>query len=136
MAWDNIHLTREELFEKIWAQPATKLAEEYGITDVGLVKICKRLNIPRPPRGYWLRKRRGKPPTLRPTKGPTKHTIRRWVEPELELDNIQKTKRERLIDQEKSPDNLLRVTEGTEELHPLVLRTQEQLLKAAAKKSS
>jgi hypothetical protein len=70
---------------------------------------------------------------LPPTKGPTEHVIQKWVEPELELDNTQKTERELLIDREKSPDNLLRVDEGSEELHWLALRTQEQLLKAAAK---
>lgn len=33
-----------------------KLSEQYGLSDVGLAKICKKHNIPRPPRGYWARK--------------------------------------------------------------------------------
>lgn len=37
----------------------TKLAQQYGLSDVGLAKICKRNNIPRPPRGYWARKEAG-----------------------------------------------------------------------------
>jgi len=135
MGWEYIHLTREALFEKIWSQPTTKLAEEYGISDVGLAKICKKLNIPRPPQGHWARKYPPKPPVLPLAKGPTEHVIQKWIEPELELDNTQKTERELLIDQEKSPENLLRVTEGSEELHRLALQTQEQLLKGAAKKT-
>lgn len=70
MGWDAIHLTREELFEKVWSQPTRKLAEEYGISDVGLAKICKRLNILRRPQGFWARKYPPKPPALPPTKGP------------------------------------------------------------------
>ncbi len=135
MGWERIHLTREELFEQIWSKPTTKLAMEYGISDVGLAKICKKLNIPRPPKGYWLRKYPGKPPTLPPTKGPTEHVIQKWVMPALELDSAQKSEREMLIDQEKLPANLLQANEGSEELHRLALRTQEQLLKAASKKS-
>lgn len=33
-------LTREELFKQIWARPMTKVAAEYGISDVALKKIC------------------------------------------------------------------------------------------------
>jgi biotin operon repressor len=33
-------LTREELYEKVWSTPGTKLAEELGISDVA---------IPQPP---------------------------------------------------------------------------------------
>lgn len=135
MRWENIRVTREELFEKIWSEPTTKLSKQYGLSDVGLAKICNKMNIPRPPQGYWLRKNRKKPPNLPPTKGPTEYVIQKWVEPELELDHTQKVERELLIDQEKSPDNLLRVDEGSVELHRLALRTQEQLLKAAGKKS-
>jgi hypothetical protein len=31
----------------------SRLALHYGITDVGLAKTCRRMNIPRPGRGYW-----------------------------------------------------------------------------------
>jgi len=46
-------ITREELYRLVWAKPGVVLAEEFGISDVGLAKICKRLRVPRPPRGYW-----------------------------------------------------------------------------------
>jgi hypothetical protein len=35
------------------------VCREYGISDVGLAKICKAHRIPRPPRGYWEKKRYG-----------------------------------------------------------------------------
>jgi hypothetical protein len=46
---------RESLYEQVWNIPMNKLAKQYNISDVGLKKICKKLNIPTPPRGYWAR---------------------------------------------------------------------------------
>ena len=42
-------LTREELYEKVWSTPGTKLAEELGISDVAITKRCKKLMSPVPP---------------------------------------------------------------------------------------
>jgi hypothetical protein len=52
-------LTRQQLYEKVWATPATILAREFGISDVALGKACRRHKIPKPPRGYWAAKRIG-----------------------------------------------------------------------------
>lgn len=46
-------MRREELYEEVWRTPLQQLAKKYGISDVGLKKICKKLNIPTPGRGYW-----------------------------------------------------------------------------------
>ena len=43
----------------IWSWPVWSLAGEWGISDVGLAKICKRNNIPRPGLGYWARVQAG-----------------------------------------------------------------------------
>lgn len=43
----------------------SRLAEEFGISGNGLAKICDRLRIPYPPRGYWAKKDAGKPVTTR-----------------------------------------------------------------------
>lgn len=45
----------EELYQLVWEKPMQALAQEFGISDVGLAKICKRNNIPRPERGYWAK---------------------------------------------------------------------------------
>jgi hypothetical protein len=55
-----VTLTRKELYDRVWASPMTKLAAEFGISDVGLIKICKRLDVPRPPQGHWAKKAAGK----------------------------------------------------------------------------
>ena len=54
-------LTRQELYDLVWSTPMSKLAENFGISDVGLSKICDRHRVPTPPRGYWAKKEAGKP---------------------------------------------------------------------------
>ena len=44
-------LTRQQLYEKIWSQPVWTLAKEWGISDVGLAKICKGTIFPGPVSG-------------------------------------------------------------------------------------
>jgi hypothetical protein len=38
------------------------VAVDYGISDVALAKICKKLDVPRPPVGYWNRVQHGQRP--------------------------------------------------------------------------
>lgn len=45
-------VTREELYKMVWEKPLTWLAAEFGITGNGLAKVCDRLDVPYPPRGY------------------------------------------------------------------------------------
>lgn len=68
MAPHPITLTRKELCEKVWFQPVHTLAKEYGISDVGLKKICKRRDIPAPGLGYWAKVAHGKAERLRKEK--------------------------------------------------------------------
>ena len=55
-----IELTREELYELVWAEPIMKLARQYGLSDRGLAKICDRMGVPVPGRGYWAKVQSGK----------------------------------------------------------------------------
>lgn len=49
-----VQIKRKELYQRVWSEPVTKLAKEFGLSDVGFAKLCKRNEIPRPPRGYWV----------------------------------------------------------------------------------
>lgn len=68
-----IELTRAELYDKIWSKAMVQVAEEFGISDVGLKKRCRKHGIPMPPRGYWRQVETGhsprKPPLPRCPKG-------------------------------------------------------------------
>jgi len=52
---ERIILHRERLYKEVWETPVSQLAPKYGVSDVGLTKMCKRMNIPVPPRGYWAK---------------------------------------------------------------------------------
>jgi len=53
-------LTRQQLHARVWAEPITKLAQEFGLSDVALHKICRKHAVPTPPPGYWTKKAFGK----------------------------------------------------------------------------
>ncbi|MET3528569.1 TetR/AcrR family transcriptional regulator [Phenylobacterium koreense] len=67
---DTAHrVTRQELYELAWTKPMTQLAADFGITGNALAKICDRLLVPHPRRGYWAaadRSRRDPRPPLPP----------------------------------------------------------------------
>ena len=48
-------ISRKKLYDLVWAEPMNKLAERFGISDVGLGKVCRRAGIPVPARGYWAK---------------------------------------------------------------------------------
>jgi hypothetical protein len=54
------NITREELYRQVWATPMSRLGTRYGISGNGLKKICVRLNVPYPTRGYWAKLGAGK----------------------------------------------------------------------------
>lgn len=59
-------LSREELFALVWERPTCEVAKEIGISDVALTKLCKRLQVPKPPRGYWAKVQAGQTPRQAP----------------------------------------------------------------------
>lgn len=58
---------RESLYQEVWAFPITEAAKKYKVSDVAIHKVCKSLNIPTPPPGYWAKVRAGKTVPERPS---------------------------------------------------------------------
>ena len=54
-----IELRRDALYDMVWKTPICRLAKTYGLSDNGLRKVCKKLHVPTPPRGYWAKLRHG-----------------------------------------------------------------------------
>lgn len=57
---DTVRITREQLYDLVWQSPIRTLSQQFGISDVGLAKICKKMKIPVPARGHWAKKAAGK----------------------------------------------------------------------------
>lgn len=65
MTHETVVIGREDLYQQVWSLPVGTLAKTYGISGVGLAKICAKLNVPVPGRGYWARRAAGgDPPRL------------------------------------------------------------------------
>ena len=48
-------LSREELFALVWEKPTGEVAKDLGVSDTAIAKLCERLQVPKPPCGYWAR---------------------------------------------------------------------------------
>jgi len=125
-----IRLTREQLYEKVWCKPMSSLAKEWGISDVGLAKICKRYNIPRPGLGHWARKQHGYNPIQPPLPQlegeaiieiqPVEKQIRIF-DPKQAQEAVQKTAFE------KEMESQVVVPKALIDPHPLVAKTEKSL---------
>jgi hypothetical protein len=74
-------VSREALYEEVWTDAVTVVAPRYGLSDVGLVKICKKLGIPVPPRGYWAKLKAGRPTRKVPLPAlPRRRARSRWTD--------------------------------------------------------
>ena len=62
MPYVTLRYERAKLYEEVevWAEAVTKVAKRYGISDVALRKICRKLAVPLPPLGYWAKLAAGK----------------------------------------------------------------------------
>ena len=101
----------------------TKLAKEYGISNVALAKICKKLNIPYPWRGYWRRRETGKavkqlplPPNADSTKQTA--TIQRTIRPEAVAQMSEDTFQR--ITAEQAPEQKIEVPDRLTKPHRLL----------------
>jgi hypothetical protein len=54
-------LTSRAMYDLVWSRPLTKVAEDLGISDVALKKICDKHRIPTPSRGHWAKRAASKP---------------------------------------------------------------------------
>jgi hypothetical protein len=134
MNWKTITYNRQTLYEEVWNDPVTIVAKRYGLSDVGLHKVCRKLKVPVPGRGYWAQVKAGvklkKTPLPKHT-GPEEIKIQRFEEPDMksdkkqqnELDFLNESERQALNDVCASiivPDTLIRP-------HPLVAETGKLL---------
>lgn len=70
-------LEAEELRTLIWSAPSTRVARDFGVSDVAVAKRCKRLGLTKPPRGFWAKVESGEIPHPCGNPPPTKGRKRR-----------------------------------------------------------
>jgi hypothetical protein len=123
----SVTLTRKELYDRVWEEPVDTLAKEYGLSNVGLGKACRRHDIPVPPRGYWARKAAGQEPR-RPPLPPAKDGDESVTLLGSERPDAPSDERERavhpLIAFELEAQNKIAVPEDLRVKHPAIAQTK------------
>ena len=127
---DVIEMTRQELYDRVWATPMRTLAREWGISDVGLAKICKRHHVPRPGLGHWAKKQHGKRvrKTPLPTIGEERlDKITLSVVDRIDGPDIADSEIAQLILKESEPAQIITVGERVQIRHPFIRSTKDSL---------
>ncbi len=60
------NLSRQQFYDMIWERAVSKVAPEFGISDVALRKQCVKHAIPLPDATYWGRLHAGRPVKRKP----------------------------------------------------------------------
>ena len=127
-----VTFTRKELYDLVWTEPLIRLAKKYKISDNGLRKICKRMNIPLPNSGHWQKIQNGYKVQVHilPVKyigdNMIKLALRRddgsYVEPETSQRSLLK---QEILNDPKLP---MKVAERLLNPDPLVIQAQKTLV--------
>ncbi len=72
-------ITRDELYDEVWAEPMTKVAARHGVSANYLARVCEHLNVPYPHRGYWAKKQVGKAPARPRLPAPRPGEVPAWA---------------------------------------------------------
>src|SRR5207249_6496245 len=102
-------------------------------SDVALAKLCRRHQVPLPPRGYWARIRAGqhpKRPPLPPV--PPDQTAEITIQGNLNPPGAVSDETARLIEAEKLDDKKIQVPEQLSEPHPHVAKAAKSLQAGSA----
>ena len=130
MPYVTLRYERVKLYEEVWIEAVTTVAKRYGISDVALRKICRKLAIPLPPLGYWAKIAAGKKlptPPLPKYSGPAEIVRQRYVSDEpVEPDPEHLVARREF---EARSENRIVVAETLDKPHALIAATKRALRK-------
>ena len=71
-------ILRNDLCNLVWSKPVTKIAQDYDVSDSAIIKICKKMEIPKPGRGYWVKVECGKKVKVTPLPKLSKKGVDRY----------------------------------------------------------
>jgi hypothetical protein len=124
-----ILLSRVELYKMVWSEPVWTLAKKHGLSDRGLAKICAKMDIPVPGRGYWQKTKNGwriPVPPLPPPKKSTITEVRLGKSQEPSTDIVNPELHDKIL-YERQSENRITVAASLAPLHPLVAKTEKSI---------
>lgn len=122
---------RAQLLDEVWAEPVSVVAPRYGLSDVGLKKLCARLQVPTPTRGHWAKVKAGRgippKPKLKAFRGDPRQLLKpltppaaRAPEPELADERFQA-----VMAREQAPAHRITVPARVARWHPQLVATRD-----------
>jgi len=126
---------RAKLLDEVWSEPVQAVAPRYGLSDVGLKKLCSRLQIPTPPRGHWAKVKAGKRvsprPKLREYTGHPGYLYRPVGQPspQAQATEVVDSRLQQVLTFEQQPENQIVVPERIKVWHPVVAAAREALVR-------
>lgn len=128
---------RQQLLDDVWSTPVSHLTKRYGLSDAGLKKLCSRLQIMTPPRGYWAKLRAGHKVPAKPllaefTGSPNSLNIlvRKRKQSYLPSPEEMDSRLAMVVQREAEQANKIVVPARLNNLHPFVKLTQGALPEA------
>lgn len=131
-----ITFQRSALYEEVWSEPLVALAKKYGLSDNGLRKICKKMNIPLPSAGHWAKIAAGQQiqRTLLPAKADV--TSYRTDAPTQAIAPFRTTEDEAWLrgqdGLEEQPDNIIRAEDAPVRWHKVASTLRSEIDKRVA----
>ena len=121
---DHYTVDRDKLHAEVWAEPMTKVSKRYEISDVALAKVCRKLNIPVPERGYWASVAHGQRPRQWPLP-PRSNDVQQQVE----IHPIRSNLRQQLVEFPSILIDEIPVPESLTSPHRLIISLRKTLHK-------
>lgn len=121
---------RSELYDQVWSEPMQTVAKRYGVSGVALAKMCRKMRVPYPGRGYWAQIAAGKK-----SRRPLLPTLTDGVKAEISITRHVPDPRivsvspetEKKIEAEKAPEATIVVATTLESPHKLVASAEKRL---------
>ncbi|CVI61393.1 MULTISPECIES: hypothetical protein [Agrobacterium] len=122
-------ITREELYELVWSKSVSAAAKQFDVSYTLMARVCRRMDVPRPPLGYPSLVKVGRAPPRPPLPAWRFGTPQVWAKR-----NAAKQPRPPRVHPPSSPAP--HAPKAREGVHPLATEAAKQLETAAARVGS
>ena len=125
-----VHITRCELYEKLWAKPIEQLTVELGVSQAVIIAICRKRDIPYPWKDFWKKKSKEPKKLPDPRCNPT-YCIINVEEQYIALEAVEQPQTIKYLEDallQESTRPRIKVGESLSTCHPFI-RNMNKLLK-------
>ena len=127
-----VKFERQALYEEVWATPLSTLGPKYGLSDNGLRKVCKAMNIPLPAIGHWAKVRAGHMVGRSDLPTSSQHSSFSSNPPPRKTTEHQQPEDQRWLESriafEKQPENRIVINVKPARWHPKLITTRSHLI--------